>query len=267
MTPLMTGPIDHVCPVAWAEARGLLDDSPMDRSWCLSYYRDILLSPRVPAVLSPRLKLMERRGIRVSYAPVDWVNRTASVMLVGITPGHYQATMAIAEARRCLLSRQSSNTALRRANKVAAYSGPMRRNLVSMLDGIGLQEALCLDTTDQLFTTGHRRVACVSAISYPVFVGGRNYTGHTPPLSRDPLVRSLVVASLGAQVGMVRDALVIPLGKAAQDAVELLIDEELLEPDRCLLGFPHPSGVFAGRLDQYRRRRRRLTSEAAAWFS
>jgi hypothetical protein len=262
----MSDPTDHVCPVAWAEAHGLLDDSPMERSWCLSSYRDILLSPRIPAALSPRLKLMERGGIRVSYAPVDWVNRAARVVLVGITPGHYQATQAIAEARRCLRTELSNNTSLRRANKVAAFSGPMRRNLVSMLDGIGLHWGLDLDTTDQLFTSHHRFVACVSAISYPVFFRGQNYTGHRPPLTKNPLLRSLVVASLGAQLGMVRDALVIPLGRAAQDAVELLIDLNLLEEDRCLLGFPHPSPAFAGRLDQYRRNRRRLASEVATWF-
>ncbi len=265
--PNMSDPADHVCPVAWAEAHGLLDDSPMERSWCLSSYRDILLSPRAPAALSPRLKLVERSEIRVSYAPVDWVNRAASVVLVGITPGRYQATQAIAEARRCLQARLSNNTSLRRANHVAAFSGPMRRNLVSMLDGIGLQDGLDLDTADQLFTSHQRLVACVSAISYPVFFRGRNYSGHRPPLTKDRLLRSLVVASLGAQLGMVRDALVIPLGSAAQKAVELLIDQNLLEEDRCLLGFPHPGPIFAGRLDQYRRRRRRLSSDVAAWFS
>ncbi|HUY24585.1 MAG TPA: hypothetical protein VMV09_04690 [Candidatus Saccharimonadales bacterium] len=263
----MSDPADHVCPVAWAEAHGLLDDSPMERSWCLSSYRDILLSPRTPAALSPRLKLMDRGGIRVSYAPVDWVNRAASVVLVGITPGHYQATQAIAEARRCLGAGLSNNTSLRRANQVAAFSGRMRRNLVSMLDGIGLHDVLDLDTTEQLFTSHPRLVGCVSAISYPVFFQGQNYTGHRPPITKDPLLRSLVVASLGAQLGMVRDALVIPLGRAARDAVELLIDLNLLEEDRCLLGFPHPSPAFAGRLAQYRGYRRGLASEVATWFS
>ncbi|MHB1527563.1 MAG: hypothetical protein ACYCZN_15050 [Candidatus Dormibacteria bacterium] len=137
----------------------------------------------------------------------------------------------------------------------------------SMLDGIGLDRGLDLDTTEQLFTDEHRLVACVSAISYPVFFRGQNYTGHRPPLIRHPLLRSLVVASLGAQLGMVRDALVIPLGRAAQDAVELLVDLNLLEEDRCLLGFPHPSPAFGGRLAQYRRNRRRLASEVATWFS
>lgn len=143
----------------------------------------------------------------------------------------------------------------------------MRRHLVSMLDGIGLHDGLDRDTTDQPFTSHHRFVACVSAISYPVFFRGRIYTGHNPSLTTNPPLRSLVVASLGAQLGMVRDALVIPLGRAAQDAVELLIDENLLGEERCLLGFPHPSGAFAGRVDQYRRYRRLRASEVRAWFS
>lgn len=33
------------------------------------------------------------------YAPWDWVNISAKVMLVGITPGAYQATEALREHR------------------------------------------------------------------------------------------------------------------------------------------------------------------------
>ena len=42
---------------------------------------------------------------------------------------------------------------------------------------------------------------------------------------------------------MTPDALVIPLGKAAQDAVSLLAADGLLNPGRSLTGFLHPSGV------------------------
>jgi hypothetical protein len=49
-----------------------------------------------------RLLLWEDGALSVYYAPWDWVNTTAKVMLVGITPGAYQATEALLEAQACL---------------------------------------------------------------------------------------------------------------------------------------------------------------------
>jgi hypothetical protein len=53
----------------------------------------------------------------------------------------------------------------------------MRRILVNMLDGIGLQDALGIDSTDRLFGSHHHLAAHVSAIDYSVFLKDRNYTG------------------------------------------------------------------------------------------
>jgi hypothetical protein len=60
------------------------------------------------------------------------------VMLVGITPGQRQATESLREARRCLRDGLTNEETLRSASSVGSFSGPMRGNLVSMLDGIGL---------------------------------------------------------------------------------------------------------------------------------
>jgi hypothetical protein len=50
----------------------------------------------------------------------------------------------------------------------------------------------------------------VSAIDFPVFVDGLNYGGSSPPNVGHPGLGALVRASLGARVGMVPDALVVP---------------------------------------------------------
>ncbi len=142
----------------------------------------------------------------------------------------------------------------------------MRTNLVNMLDGIGVAKVLRIGTSTQLFDTHHHLAAHVSAIDYPVFVDGKNYTGHIPPLVRHPVLRSLVVACLGARVAMVPHALVVPLGEAAQSATELLIERDLLDRRRCLLGFPHPSGANGWRVRQYKERQQRLTEDVARAF-
>jgi len=118
--------VDHTCPVARAEELGLLVGSPMRRSWCLSFQRDVVagLSRCDPA--NPDLPLWEDDPLRVYYAPWDWVKTAARVMLVGITPGAYQAEEALREARRCLSAGRSAEETLRRADAVGSFSGPMR---------------------------------------------------------------------------------------------------------------------------------------------
>jgi hypothetical protein len=141
----------------------------------------------------------------------------------------------------------------------------MRANLVTMLDGAGLASALGLDSTARMFGSHHHLAAHVSAIDYPVFVNGRNYGGRSPSLTRHPVLRSLVRASLGARLAMAPDALVVPLGTAARDAVELLAADGLVDPVRCLWGFPHPSGANGWRARQYSASQPALAREVALW--
>ncbi len=257
--------VDHVCPVAWAEDHGLLAGSPVEVSWCLSYKRELLMALAQPNTMNPDLLLWRDTPLSVYYAPWDWVNRAAKVMLVGITPGLYQATEALREARRCLREGLSNEETLRSADAVGSFSGPMRANLITMLDGIGLARILGVDSTARLFDTRHHLAAHVSAIDYPVFVNGLNYGGGNPPLARHPALRSLVRSCLGARVAMVPRALVIPLGAAAEDAIAMLAADGLVDSRRCLTGFPHPSGANGWRVRHYTSRREALTERLAQW--
>ena len=213
----------------------------------------------------PELLLWQEGPPSVYYAPWDWVNVNAQVMLVGITAGLHQAVEAAREAQRCLREGLSNEEVLRRADAIGSFSGPMRRILVDMLDGIGLQDALGIDSTDRLFGSHQHLAAHVSAIDYPVFLKDQNYTGSRPPLVRHPVLRSLVRACLGARVAMASETLVIPLGKAAEGAVELLIGDGLLDQRRCLLGLPHPSGANGHRPAQFKTRRQELNDRVEGW--
>jgi len=257
--------MDHTCPVAYAQSVGLLDGSPVTTSWCLSYWRDTITDLDPIIATDRRLLLWEHGPLSVHYAPWDWVNTAARVMLVGITPGAYQAAEALQVARECLRSGRSAEETLRRADAAGSFSGPMRSHLVTMLDGVGLADALGVGSTARLFDSHHHLAALCSAIDYPVFVNGQNYGGTSPQLSRHPVLRSLVKASLGARIAMTPDALIIPLGMAAESAVSLLAAEDLADPDRCLTGFPHPSGGNGHRVRQYAANRQALAGQVAAW--
>jgi hypothetical protein len=79
------------------------------------------------------------------------------------------------------------------------------------------------------------------------------------------VLRSLVGACLGARIAMAPDALMIPLGKTAQEAVSLLAADGLVSPSRCLTGFPHPSGGNGHRVRQYAANQTALIVQVARW--
>jgi hypothetical protein len=236
---------------------------PVDVSWCLSYQRELVATLAKPNATSPELLLWRDGRLSAFYAPWDWVNKAARVMLVGITPGDDQATASLREAQRCIRAGLTNEETLRRANAVASFSGRMRTNLVTMLDGIGLHDALGIESTARLFDTHHHLADHASAIDYPLFVDGQNYGGRNPSLIRHPALCSFVRACFGPRVAMAPTALVIPLGTAATDAATLLIDEGLLDQERCLRGIPHPSGGNGHRVKQYRERRETLAATLA----
>lgn len=239
----------------------------MTLTMCTSYWRDVILNLYPVDAREPMLQLWHDNRLSMHFTPFDWVNTAAKVMIVGITPGAYQATEALREVQACLQQGLSTEEALRRADATAAFSGPMRKNLVTMLDGIGLATALGLDSTTRLFDTHHHLAAHVSAIDFPVFRDSENYRG-SPAIARHPVLRALVRASLGARIAMVsEDALIISLGTTARDAVSLLAFDGLVDRCRCLLGLPHPSGGNGHRVAQYTTRREALARDVEIWAS
>ena len=53
----------------------------------------------------------------------------------------------------------------------------------------------------------------------------------------------------------------------APDAVGLLVSEGRLDAERCLRGFPHPSGADGHRKVQFDARRNAPTDEVARWLA
>src|SRR3954469_20644883 len=79
--------------------------------------------------------LIERDGdLSVEYAPFDHIERNAELVIVGLTPGRAQASNAWAALLTQLRAGVPIETALARAKRTASFSGPMRVNLLAMLD-------------------------------------------------------------------------------------------------------------------------------------
>lgn len=210
--------------------------------------------------------LYKENGIEIYYAPFDHVNENAKIVLIGITPGWAQMEIAYRCAKKGLQQGMSHIEVCAYAKREASFAGSMRNNLIKMLDGLGLPKFLGITSSALLFTDRWDLLHPTSAIRYPVFVNGQNYTGYNPYLLKLPVFIKYIERYLAKELECIGDALIIPLGKPVSDALRMLIDKKLIDSRRCLLGFPHPSGANGHREKQYRDRQSYFKKIIKDWF-
>lgn len=71
---------------------------------------------------------------------------------------------------------------------------------------------------------------------------------------------------LGSELRAIPQALIIPLGGASTQAVSHLSKICVIDEERCLFGFPHPSGANAHRLKQFRGKYGEMESKLRTCF-
>lgn len=205
-----------------------------------------------PCLRDYLLSFEESRGIRcaVYYAPFDFINTDARLVLLGITPGWAQMEEALWTAREGLRAKSSDEEVLRSVKTNASFKG-MRTRLCRWLDLLGIRTYLGLCSTLELFDGKRHLLHTTSAVRYPVLVtrcGARenareNYSGHRPRLWKDRHLWSYVTHYLVPELDAVSRALIVPLGKCASQVLEVLSGDVPRLRGRFLRGFPHPSGA------------------------
>jgi hypothetical protein len=200
--------------------------------------------------LAESLKIHGNGALSVCWAPFEYVAADARIVVLGITPGRQQAENALAAFKQALAVGMPLPEALRRAKLTGAFSGPMRANLVTMLDHIGAQRVLGVTTCTELFDPSRDLAHLTSALRYPVFVNGENYNG-TPDMLRTPILLRMVETYLAEEARSLPNTLWLPLGSKPAAAL------------RHLDGLPHPSGANGERIAYFlgRKAREALSSK------
>ncbi|MDD2133465.1 hypothetical protein [Pseudomonas kurunegalensis] len=201
--------------------------------------------------LPEELLLTSEGNLQTFYAPFDHINTGARIVLCGITPGFQQATRALEEACRQLRQGATIEHAKEAAKATASFAGPMRNNLINMLDHVGVQRLLTLDSCAQLFDSHRHLVHYTSALRYPVFVDGQNYSGSPAMLTRSSLRRQ-VETHLAEEIRVLGpQCLYVPLGPKVAEVFQHLQVKGLLKAEQILDGLPHPSGANAERISYF----------------
>lgn len=189
-------------------------------------------------------------GLSCYYAPFEYLNIKAKLILVGITPGRTQMNRALNAARTALASGISIEAAVRHVKREGSFSGSMRANIVATLNRLGYDKRLDLSCSSSLWSTHDHLVQFCSLLKFPVFVDGKDYNGKPTPLKDKGLTRMLNEHFLKDLQALPREAMLVPLGDTVLETVLALkqqgaVPQELMTFEGRPVAPPHPSGANA----------------------
>jgi uracil-DNA glycosylase len=193
-------------------------------------------------------------GLATYFAPLDYFNPNARVVLVGLTPGRTQMLLSIRYFREYVAAGGDLTSALKAAKYQASFGGQMRRNLVAMLDSVSLNQFLGIPTCNDLFATRSDLAHHTSVLRYPVFFNKGNYGGR-PQLWITPFLQAQVSAWFQRELVRLQDAVVVPLGRTVQQVLLNLVSGGAIRRRQLLCGFPHPSGANSERIAYFLRKK------------
>lgn len=206
-------------------------------------------------LLIDKFLIDKEKNIEIYYAPHnEYLNPKAKVFIIGITPGFQQMSTAIATARKELEVSDNIEEIQYKCKVAARFSGSLRKNIISMLDGIELNNIFNLQSCSQLFDKDDYLLHTISLIPYPVFVKGENYTGYTPKLIKSEFLMKYIYNNFINEFKNLEkweEILLIPLGKAVEEVLIKLKEDGIVKEEQVLMGFPHPSGANVNRVAQF----------------
>lgn len=208
-----------------------------------------------------------QKKLEIYYTPFDYINERAKVVIVGITPGLHQMKKAyttVLEYKDCGLGDEEI---LHQVKMKASFEGTMRKNLVAMLDELGLADHLGIPTTLELFSSASHLVYNTSLLPYAVFYDHKNFNGSRPNIMKTELLWKYVLTFFVNDIKRLRNPLIIPLGVNISKVLTFLADQQLIQNEYIVNGFPHPSGGNGHRHRQFRENKQAMKRQVDDFFS
>ncbi|TLS36482.1 hypothetical protein [Pseudalkalibacillus caeni] len=191
------------------------------------------------------------KHLEIYYAPFEYINENAKVVIVGITPGLHQMKKTFSTVWKLKDEAIGDEKILQEVKKTSSFEGPMRKNLIAMLDELGLHKYLGISSSTELFGQANDLIHTTSVLPYPVFYKGKNYSGSTPSIVKTELFRKYLTKCFPEAINKSSNPLIIPLGVNVTKALNFLAENEYIPANPILNGFPHPSGSNGHRHRQF----------------
>lgn len=202
--------------------------------------------------------------LSIYAAPFDYVNIAAKIVIIGITPGWQQMQKSFDTAKNLLNQNVDWAEALRIVKQEASFAGTMRNNLISMLDDVGLNTKLQLESCSKLFCKDNYLLHSTSYLKQPVFYKESNYSGKTPSPIENPLWQ-YVENYFIREMQQFQNVLIIPLGVSVKRVLIRCSELNKLKPNVILEEFPHPSNQNRQRITQFTQHKMSIAKKIEEW--
>ena len=187
-------------------------------------------------------------NIEVYYAPFDYINSKAKIMIVGITPGLQQMLQSFEAV--------NEGRSLKEVKDLSSFKGSMRTTLITYLDELNINKKLRSKSCESLFNINSKYLHSTSLIKYPVFDKGRNYSGSG--LLKKKILLDFLEAHFVKELKKLDKTIIVPLGNTVSSIIDYLNNEFKLNLKCFLKGFPHPSGLNVRKDIQFKENKFRM---------
>ncbi|MGZ8928513.1 MAG: hypothetical protein ACXW04_12405 [Methylobacter sp.] len=216
-----------------------------------SYEPFIKNLPKLESKSKPMKELLlwenKKMELECYYAPFDYINRDAKIILVGITPGATKMNNSINSARELILRGENPINSMKKTKINGSFSGKMRPLAKNILNKTGYHKMLGISCCSELWTKHNNLVHFCSLLKYPVFFKGGNYNGKPDPFKVSELKEMLYDEFINDLALINKDAMLVPFGDFVANVIAELKDQNLISQrittnKNGVVSLPHPSG-------------------------
>jgi hypothetical protein len=193
-------------------------------------------------IVSNKFLINRENNIKIYYAPFDYVNSKAKIMIVGITPGFQQMLQSFQVI--------NDGKSLKEVKDLSSFKGSMRTTLIKYLDELKVNKMIKIKSCESLFDKDSKYLHTTSLVKYPVFDKGKNYAGAN--ILKKKILLDFIEKNFLQELKTLKKSIIIPLGNTVSSTVEYLNNKYDLKLSCFLKGFPHPSGANARKNIQFK---------------
>ena len=121
------------------------------------------------SIVNKEFLIKKDGNIEIYYAPFDYINTKAKIVIVGITPGLQQMLQSYEVINQ--------GKSLKEVKDLSSFKGSMRTGLIKYLDELKINDILKIKSCESLFNKNSKYLHTTSLVKYPVFDKGKNYSG------------------------------------------------------------------------------------------
>ena len=192
--------------------------------------------------------LKKEKNIEIYYAPFDYINSKAKIVIVGITPGLQQMLQSYEVINQ--------GKSLKEVKDLSSFKGSMRTGLIKYLDELEINTILKIKSCESLFNKDSKYLHTTSLVKYPVLDKGKNYSGAN--ILKKKILIEFIEKNFLKELKTLKKAIIIPLGNTVSSTIEYLNNKYDLKLACFLKGFPHPSGANARKNIQFKENKRNM---------